>query len=158
MEKYSENKFDELSDEIGTELDDKSIKIVPKEKIERECINNYMYDEGCAIPGEDVGYLMDRHMHRDEDVETVKEQALDTIVQMSAMAKIKEERERIENQNKVKLADMDNYISNLMYQYEEEYFVKYKHMMSGQEKRRLRKMLERKCLKGRLKPVTSSLN
>ena len=125
--------LDDLMLKEGTEIND--IKIVPKEKVEKEL--NLSYNTNNPLPGENIDKKMDSVLDGIN-----KETALNDLIHKATMSKMEKFNKKNLSKEEKQQAKKQ-FIDSLLYHQGEAFYEKYHYMMDSQTKRRYKRKIER---------------
>lgn len=141
----SDKNLDKLIVEQGQVFDKKQFVKISSDTVQNKFGTSFAYDDNKSIlPGQAV------QMPTSEDITYNKEKANDHMIQQLAMTKLQKENEahkKLSDDQKIK----DYVLKVEFYRYTNDFFVKNGYEMSGQEKRKLKRTIERAWNNGKYK-------
>lgn len=162
MEKVNvDDIFDSLAVECGEIIkeNEKPVIITNKDAMKKamnDNLNKYAYEsEDMPMPGQSVSVTIGSSPEQ-------KTNGINSVLAQAALLKAEKAteslyaKEKREKEEKEKKARRDNIITQFMYQQEEAFFIKNKFRMSGQEKRKLRRIIEKKYDAGKFDSFLNS--
>ena len=159
-----ENKeiLDELAVECG-EVVEEPVAVIDAKDAEKELkkIANrkrFAYDDGAyALPGSDETF---KELDEELGKEVSKDEAIENMLMKTAVMKVQNKDAEVERLVKKEQAAQEKkeIIAYLMQQQESAYFEQNGFIMSGDIRRRTRKMLEKQYDKGKFRPNKTTLN
>ena len=152
MEEKYNTVMGDIVKEVGEPVSDDEAILVNDNKSELlnvvdKAKHTYDYDgqSDLPIPGEEQVY--DKTLYNSNSAQGVKE-----LINMTATLKAEKEKKTEDEKKKFaqrKAQMKPELVSQIMYQEEQAYFEKNKHMLSGSDRRRLRRIIEKNYDKGR---------
>lgn len=156
--------LDELAVECGEVMgSDETVQVIAPEDAQKALkkINNrkrFAYDDGAyALPGSDETF---KELDEELGKEVTKDEAIENMLMKTAVMKVQNKDPEVERLVKKEQAAQQKkeIIDYLMEQQEAAYFEEHKFIMSGDIRRRTRKILERQYDKGKFRPNKTTLN
>ena len=159
--------LNEIAEQVGEKIEEKDYVVVDsgdaKEHIDIAAskANKFAYsdDQDVPLPGESIAPYLDNVK------EINKEDAINSLVQQSALLKVQkeaEEREKAPKQFKLtkeqKVQQKKQIVAYILNQYEEAYYMEHHYIMDGRTRRATRAMIEKDYDKGKYRPSNSSVN
>ena len=159
--------LDELAEQVGEKIEEKDYVVVDSDNaiehidVATSKVNKFVYSDehDVPLPGESIAPYLDNVK------EINKEDAINSLVQQSALLKVqKEAEERQKTPKQVKLtkeqkaAQKKQIVAYILHQHEEAYYMEHHYIMDGRTRRAVRAMIEKDYDKGKYRPSNSGVN
>lgn len=159
--------LNELAQQCGEKIEKKDYVVVDSgDAIEQIDVaankaNKFTYsdEQEVPLPGESIAPYLDNVK------EINKEDAINSLVQQSALLKVQKEAEEREKSKKPapltkeqKAAQKKQIVAYILQQQEEAYYLEHHYIMDGRTRRAVRSMIEKDYDKGKYRPSKSNVN